>query len=215
MTITGKYIPVDYEGIHYALCNQRCRDWDHPYEWEHNGSTLSSAGCGIFSVIHASQYLGGDPLTPEELADFACETGGRGDDGTDRPQLLFAMQETGLAARHGFAYRFDGLRNDLDILHDHLVQGNAGLCNLRVGHIVALIGGRTVEGEKQVLCADPYSESADPRVRDAVRECIPGSEVTSLIRSESGLVCGVQTTYAMFWAALSTVRDFNLLYRLP
>ena len=31
MIATGKYIPVDYQGVHYELCNQRCRDWTHPY----------------------------------------------------------------------------------------------------------------------------------------------------------------------------------------
>ena len=83
-----------------------------------------------------------------------------------------------------------------------------------MGHIVALIGGRTVNGEKQVLAADPFSESADERVRAAVRECIPGSEVISPIKNEAGLICGYQQTYALFWAALSTVKDFNLLHRL-
>ena len=214
MTVTGKYIDVDYGGIHYALCNQRCRAWSHPYEWERDGSTLSSAGCGIFSVANAAQYLKGAPVAPEALADFACETGGRGDDGTDRPKLLAAMEEKGLAKKHGFSYRFDGLRNDLDALYAHLAQGGAALCNLRAGHIVALIGCREVDGEKQVLAADPYSESADPRVRDAVRECIPGSEVISRVLNERGIPCGLQETYALFWAALAVVRDFNLLHRL-
>ncbi|MBQ9263874.1 MAG: hypothetical protein IJ189_06630 [Clostridia bacterium] len=214
MAFTGKYIAVDYDGIHYELCNQRCREWTHPYEWEHNGSMLCNAGCGIFAISHAAQYLGGARVVPEELADFACMTGGRGDDGTDRPVLLSAMEEHGLAKKHGFSYRFDGLRNDLDTLHDHLLKGNAALCNLRVGHIVALIGGRTIDGEKQVLAADPFSESADLRVRDAVRECIPGSEVLSPIKNDAGLICGSQETYALFWATLSTVKDFNLLYRL-
>lgn len=214
MTITGKYIFVNHEGISYRLCNQRCREWSNLYEWEHDGSTLSNAGCGVFSLLHAAQYLKGDPVSAEELAEFSCANGGRGDDGTDRPALLSAMQEKGLAARFGFSYGFDGLRNDLDTLHDHLLRGGAALCNLRPGHIVALIGGRIVNGEKQVLAADPYSESADPRVRDAVRECIPGSEVVSPLLNEQGLTCGFQETYALFWAALSTVRDFNLLYRL-
>ena len=61
---------------------------------------------------------------------------------------------------------------------------------------------------------DPYSESADERVRNAVRECVEGSRVVSPVKNDAGLVCGYQITYAMFWAALSTVRDFNLLYRI-
>lgn len=214
MNVTGKYIPVDYEGIHYELCNQRCREWTHPYAYQNNGSTLTNAGCGIFSVANAAWYLKGEPVCPEELADFACQYGGRGDDGTDRPVLLATMMEHGLAKKHGFSYNFDGLRNDLDTLHDHLLQGGAALCNLRVGHIVALIGARVVDGEKQVLAADPYSESADDRVKNAVREVIPGTEVISPIKNEMGLICGYQQTHAMFWCALSTVRDFNLLHRL-
>lgn len=214
MNATGKYIPVDYQGVHYELCNQRCRAWTHPYAYENNGSTLSNAGCGIFSLNNAAWYLGARPAAPEELADFSCRNGGRGDDGTDRPVLLAAMEEKGLARRYGFAYRFDGLRNDLDVLHAHLMQGGAALCNLRPGHIVALVGGRLVDGEKQVLAADPYSESTDERVLPVVRECVAGSEVVSEIRNARGELGGWQVSHALFWAALSTVRDFNLLHRL-
>ena len=214
MTLTGKHISVTYQGRCYTIYNQRCRDWDDPYPWQNDDSTLCSSGCGVFSVIHAAQYLDGDPLTPRELAEFSCRCGGRGDDGTDRPVLLQGMQEAGLAARFGFSYEGDGLRNDLDALHQHLLSGGAALCNLRAGHIVALIGARISEGEKQVLAIDSYSESSDARVRNAVRECIPGSEITAQIINEKGLVCGMQEASAMFWASLSTVADFNLLHRL-
>lgn len=214
MIVTGKYIPVEYQGVHYELCNQRCREWTHPYAYEGNDSMLCNAGCGIFAVANAAWYLGGERVVPEELADFSCRCGGRGDDGTDRPVLLAAMQEHGLARKHGFSYRFDGLRNDLDALHAHLLQGGAALCNLRFGHIVALVGGRIMDGEKQVLAADPFSESADDRVKNAVRECVPGSEVVSPLKNDQGLVCGWQTTHALFWAALYTVKDFNLLHKI-
>ena len=214
MHATGKYITVACEGIKYDLCNQRCRDWDHPYAYQRGGETLSDAGCGIFSIAHAACYLGGEKVIPEELADFSCMHGGRGDDGTDRPALLTAMEREGLAKRYGFSYRFDGLRNDLIALHLHLLSGGAALCNLRPGHIVALVGARSVGSERQVLAADPYSESADERVKNAVRECIPGSEVVFPVLNGAETVCGYQVSYAMFWAALSTVRDFNLLHRL-
>ena len=214
MNVTGKNIFVDYHGTHYALCNQRSREWTHPYEWENDGSTLSNAGCGVFSIAHAACYLGGKRVIPEELADFSCANGGRGDDGTDRPALLAAMEKKGLARECGFFYRFDGLRNDLDTLHEHLMYGGAALCNLRVGHIVALVGARTVDGEKQVLAADSYSESADDRVKNAVRECVPSSEIVYAVRNERGDVCGFMTSYALFWVSLSTVRDFNLLHRV-
>lgn len=211
MDITGKTIRVSYEGSEYTLFNQRCRDWTHPYAWEGSG-TLTDSGCGIFSLANAAGFLGGAPVVPEELADFSCQNGGRGDDGTDRPALLAAMEKTGLARKHGFSYDYDGLRNDLPTLFDHLLSGGAALCNLRPGHIVALVGGRTVNGEKQVLAADPYSESADSRVINAVRECLPGSEIVSPTLNSQGLRCGFLVSYALFWASLSTVRDFNLLH---
>lgn len=214
MNVTGKYIPVAYGGIHYELCNQRSREWRHLYEYQGNGSTLSRAGCGVFSIVNALWYLGGEPIHPEELADFSCAHGGRGDDGTDRPALLSAMEQTGLARKCGFSYQFDGLRNDLPILFDHLEKGGAALCNLRPGHIVALVGSRTVNGESQVLTADPYSESTDDRVLPALRDVIPGSEVVSLIANDRGFVGGFRISHAMYWAALTTVRDFNLLHRI-
>ena len=214
MNVTGKYIYVPYQGKQMRICNQRSREWSHPYAYQQSNETMSNAGCGIFSVAHAACFLCGTLIKPEELADFSCENGGRGDDGTDRPALLSAMQKSGWAEKCGFSYHFDGLRNDLDVLYDHLIQGNAALCNLRVGHIVALIGARTVDGEKQVLAADPYSESGDDRVKNAVRELIPGSEIISPIRNAQDMICGWRETSAMFWTALSTVRDFNLLHRL-
>ena len=81
-------------------------------------------------------------------------------------------------------------------------------------HIVALVGARVYKGEKQVLAADPYSESIDDRVRNAVRECIPGSEIVSAVKNERGIVTGWQVSHAMFWCTLDTVRDFNLLHRI-
>lgn len=213
MNTTGKHISAVYHGVRYILYNQRCREWTHPYAWEGEG-TLTDSGCGIFSIANAACYLGGEPVDPEALADFSCQNGGRGDDGTDRPALLAAMERQGLARKHGFAYRFDGLRNDLDALFEHLTSGGAALCNLRPGHIVALVGCRTVDGEKQALAADPFSESADERVKNAVRDCVPGSEIVYPLLNERGDVCGFQTAYALFWASLSTVRDFNLLHRV-
>ena len=106
------------------------------------------------------------------------------------------------------------LLNDLPVLYDHLTVGNAALCNLRVGHIVALLGARESNGVRQVLAADPYSESADSRIADHVREVIPGSEIVSAVTNVSGLTVGWQKTFAMFWADLSIVRDYNLLYKL-
>ena len=214
MEITGKTIEFDYAGRHMKLCNQRCRDWTHPYGYLDNDNTLSHAGCGIFSIVNASQWLTGVFHDPDELAQFSLDHGGRGDDGTDRPVLLQAMQDMGLAREFGFSYGGDGLRNDLPVLFEHLMKGNAALCNLRVGHIVALIGAREKDGVRQVLAADPYSESMDSRVIERVCEVIPGSEIVSPAVNDRGITVGWQKSYALFWAELDTVRDFNLLHRL-
>ncbi len=213
MIPTGKTIQVCYRGKEYTLFNQRSPAWTHPYAWEGEG-TLTDSGCGIFSLANAAQFLGGEPVVPEDLADFSCQNGGRGDDGTDRPALLAAMETQGLARKHGFSYRYDGLRNDLDTLYAHLLSGGAALCNLRPGHIVALVEARERNGEKQVLAADPYSESADDRVKNAVRECIPDTGIISPIHNAQGLTCGFLYSHALFWVGICTVRDFNLLHRL-
>ena len=67
---------------------------------------------------------------------------------------------------------------------------------------------------RQVLAADPYSESADDRVKNRVTEVIPGSEVVSALVNDRGDAGGQLRSYALFWAELATVRDFNLLYRI-
>ena len=211
MNITGKTMDVTLGGKTFEFCNQRSEGWDWPYPWQGEGN-LHDSGCGIFSVAHIARFLCGTDIAPETLGDFSCETGGRGDDGTDRPILLAQMQEKGLAAKLGFEYRFDGLLNDLDLLYRHLAAGNGALCNLRPGHIVALVGAREQNGEKQVLAIDSYSESADSRVIGAVRECIPGSEIVFPLKNQAGVDCGRTMSYCVFWAALYTVRDYNLLY---
>ena len=214
MEITGKTIQLAYAGHQLRICNQRCRDWTYPYGYLDGDNTLSHAGCGIFSTVHVSQWLTGVFHAPEDLAQFALDHGGRGDDGTDRPALLQAMMDHGLAREYGFSYHGDGLLNDLPALYEHLINGNAALCNLRVGHIVALLGAREINGVQQVLAADSYSESMDKRIADHVCEVIPGSEIVSTIENINGLAVGIQRAYALFWAELSIVRDYNLLYRL-
>lgn len=213
--MTGKQTTFALLGRNVAFFNQRCRDWTHPYEWEHNGSTLSNAGCGIFALCHCAQWLTGREENPEKWADFSCRTGGRGDDGTDRPALLHALQVSGEAAHLGFSYEEDGLRNDLDVLYDFLLkERGVAMCNLRVGHIVALVAAREIGGVRQVLAVDSYSESAAEKVRDHVLEVIPGSEIVYPVRNAGGLIVGENTAYAAFWVEASLPRDFNLLRRL-
>jgi len=213
--MTGKMKTFPLLDRQVTFYNQRCRDWTHLYEWEHNGSTLSNAGCGIFSLCHCIEWLTGETQDPEVWADFAMRTGGRGDDGTDRPELLHQMQIAGEAEKHGFRYEEDGLRNDLDTLYDFLLSGRGvSMCNLRVGHIVALVAAREINGEKQGLAIDSYSESQSEKVRDSVREVIAGSEVEWVQKNEAGLDVGTGMSYAAFWCSASQPKDFNLLRRI-
>ena len=213
--MTGKRTVFTLLGREMAFFNQRSRDWTHLYQWDNNGSTLSNAGCGIFSLCHCAQWLTGREENPEFWADFSCANGGRGDDGTDRPALLHALQVTGEAAKLGFRYEEDGLRNDLDTLYDFLLhERGVSMCNLRVGHIVTLVAAREQDGRKQLLALDSYSESASEKVRDHVIEVIPGSEVTYAVTNAAGLLVGENIAYAAFWVDASLPRDFNLLHRL-
>ena len=120
---SGKRIEMIYNGKAVTILNQRSRLWTHPYDYRTpQKATLSSAGCGVFSICHCGQWLTGKAFSPEELADFSMQNGGRGDDGTDRPALLSAMMQKGLAAQYGFSYQGDGLRNDLETLRVHLLE---------------------------------------------------------------------------------------------
>ena len=214
--ITGKSIQFNYQGKTVTVLNQRSRLWTHPYDYRTpQKATLSSAGCGVFSVCHCGQWLTGKEFLAEELADFSMANGGRGDDGTDRPALLAAMMEKGLAKKFGFRYEMDGLRNDIDILWNHLIEHRGvALCNLRVGHIVSLLDARIADGEKQVLVLDSYSETMEPKVTGVVREVILDSAIESASHNEKGIYTGTQVQYAMYWAACDTIRDFNLLHSL-
>ena len=213
MLLTGKEGFVPSQGKTVRFLNQRSEDWTHPYEYPADpGSNMKNAGCGIFSVCFAAEKMSGKRIDAEELADFSCLEGGRGDDGTDRPALLTALEKHGRNKDYGFHYDGLGLQNDHDKLWDVLTDGGCALCNLRPGHIVCLISAREVNGEKQVLAIDSYSESADPRIRDQVREVVPESLVVSLIRNASGLITGYQISHGMFWVPLTLPRNFNLLY---
>lgn len=215
MYTTGKTAYFTYAGRRLRFLNQRCKEWTHPYEYIPNGGeTLSSSGCGIFSACFAAQVMSGKEIDPHALADFSCQNGGRGDDGTDRPKLLEALQKSGLAKEYGFEYRFDGLMNAPEQLWAVMQEGGCCLCNLRVGHIVALIDKRVVNGERQVLAMDPYSESGDARVREHVREVVKGTEVTAPVYGKDRLITGYQLNYALFWVPLTLPRDVNYLHKI-
>lgn len=214
--ITGKSFDIIYKGKHLTVLNQRCREWDHPYDCvTPQQATLSSAGCGVFSVCHCGQWLTGKYFEPNDIADFSMQNGGRGDDGTDRPALLGAMMKKGLARSFGFRYEFDGLLNDADRLWSHLKdRRGVALCNLRPGHIVALLEARMEKEEKQALVLDSYSETQEEKVLPLVRQVIEPSAVVSPVRNEKGCISGYRIQYALYWASMETVRDYNLLHSL-
>ncbi|MBR5231908.1 MAG: hypothetical protein IKW00_06645 [Clostridia bacterium] len=214
--ITGKKSYLQYEGKEITVLNQRSRLWTHLYDCaEPKRETLFDAGCGIFSACYCGQWLTGKEFSPDQLAAFSMENGGCDNTGTNRPMLLAAMQEKGWAKEFGFEYHGDGLRNDLDTLKTHLLEHRGtSLCNLRVGHIVALVDARKVGDEVQVLALDPNSESADDRITRHVRQVIEESAIYSAITNENGLVVGERKQYAMFWINIETVRDFNLLHAI-
>ncbi len=216
-TVTGREMIIDYQGRQLRFLNQRSRDWSYPYAYAadpNSHENLHDAGCGIFSIAHCVEWMNGRRINVESLADFACATGGRGNDGTDRPALLASMMEHGLAAQMGFAYAGDGLLNDNELLWRHMLAGNTALCNLRVGHIVSLVDVREFQGQRRLLVIDSYSESAHEKVRDSVYECIPGTKVLSDTLNSSGLIVGRSIQYAMFWVDYALPKDFNLLHKL-
>ena len=212
--VTGKSLRVLYKGRELTLYNQRCLQWTHPYEYKPNpGGTLKNSGCGIFSLCEAVEKMSGLRLRPEEVADFSCKVGGRGEDGTDRPVLLKGVVESGLSREYGFRYDLDGHLNDHEKLWECLAEGGAALCNLRIGHIVTLIDCRVAEdGERQILAMDCHSESMDERVRANVREVVPDSLITYPVENESGLTVGYAQSYGMFWLPLEAAMNFDLLH---
>ena len=214
MEMTGKTKEMTCLGRALRFCNQKSRDWTHPYEYEHNGSTLSNAGCGVFALVHAVEWMHGIRLDPDQVAEISVAVGGRGDDGTDRPAMLHGMMACGFAAECGFRYDDDGLLNDHELLWRHMTAGNAALCNLRVGHIVALLAARERDGQRQLLAMDSVAESASEKVRDHVREVVPGSEIRYPIRNAAGDVVGFGESWALFWVDADLPKDFNLLHRI-
>ena len=213
MELTGKTHEMTCLGRTLRFCNQKSRDWTHPYEYEHNGSTLCDAGCGVFALAHAVEWMHGMRLDPDRVAEISIAVGGRGDDGTDRPAMLSGMMNCGFAAACGFRYEGDGLLNDHELLWRHMTAGNAALCNLRVGHIVALLAARERDGRRELLAMDSVAESASEKVRDHVREVVPGSEIRYPIRNAAGDTVGFAESWALFWVDADLPKDFNLLYR--
>lgn len=209
---------VQLSGQELRLLNQSCPDWTAYYGYpgipSEENDNLHDAGCGIFATCHLIDWFTGEKADPDELAAFACRTGGRGDDGTDRPELLRAMQQDGRLEKVGLCYDFDGLRNDHEALWSTLEAGGCALTNLRVGHIVAIVDHRVKDGERQLLIIDSSRDSVHPSVRGDVREVVPGSEIYAQYVNRRGVRTGGGEHYAMYWVPLEKTSDFNLLHRV-
>ena len=218
MQYTGKWQMVEYEGRQLRLCNQSCPEWTHMYNYPSIPSEadddLHRAGCGIFSMIHIIDWATGEKHDPDELAQFSMDNGGLGDDGTDRPMLLKAMQEAGRLTKLGLRYDFDGLLNDHEALWQNLEEGGYALTNLRVGHIVAIVDHRVVNGERQILIMDSARDSMHPGVRNQICEVIPQARVCARYKNDRGAITQEGYHFGMFWVTLEQASDFNLLHKI-
>lgn len=213
MNITGMTKEMNCFGRTLRFCNQKSREWTHLYEYEGNGSDLHDAGCGVFALVHAIEWMHGIRLDPNEVAEVSVTVGGRGDDGTDRPAMLQGMMDCGFAKKNGFRYDGDGLLNDHELLWRHMAAGNAALCNLRVGHIVALLDAREVNGQRQLLAMDSVAESAHEKVKNHVRGLVPGTEITYPVYNSADEIVGYGESWALFWVDAELPKDFNLLHK--
>ena len=218
MEYTGKEQMVAYRGRTLRLLNQSCPEWTHPYGYPYDpheaDDNLHDAGCGVFSVAHLIDWVTGRKVSVEELADFSMATGGRGDDGTDRPVLLAAMEAAGRLREIGLRYDGDGLLNDHEALWDALEAGGYALTDLRVGHIVAIVDHRVKDGERQLLIMDSSRDSMHPAVRGDIREVVPGTQVYAKYVNRSGVCTGEGIHYAMYWVPLEKPFDFNILHKI-
>ena len=218
MEYTGKWQMIEYAGKKLRLCNQSCPEWTHMYNYPgipiEEDDDLHRAGCGIFSMIHLIDWLTGEKDDPDELAQFSMDNGGRGDDGTDRPMLLKAMEEAGRLKKIGMHYAGDGLLNDHEALWANLEAGGVALTNLRVGHIVAVVDHRVVDGERQLLIMDSARDTMHDKVRKNVCEVIPQSRVCARFKNDRGVVTQEGYHYAMFWVPIEQASDFNLLHKI-
>jgi hypothetical protein len=93
-----------------------------------------------------------------------------------------------------------------------MTSGGCALCNLRVGHIVALVDFRERDGERQLLAIDSSRDSMNPHVRYRIREVVPGSGAVAEYVNSCGVRTGMDEHFAMFWVPLDMPSDFNLLH---
>ena len=212
--LTPMSVPMTIEGREILFRNQRHPGWTHPYPYL-GGETLHTSGCGVFALCHCLQWMTRQVWPPEEIADLSVSCGGRGDDGTDRPGLLSGLQTCGMAERMGFAWRGGGLENDLPRLYAFLrKEQGVAMANIRPGHIVALLAAREMEGTRQILVIDSFSESVDPRVRPRVTSLVPGTCNTFDLPAPDGGATLRREGHAAYWVEADCPRDYTLLHRI-
>lgn len=206
----------EYNQKKITFYNQRSKEWTYPYNYttapEEN---LHSAGCGLFSLSHVIEWMHGVTIDPQYLSDFARSHGAREDDGTNRPVLLSACMEYGLAKKYGFYYNHDGLLNGEKALWEHICNHKGvALCNLRKGHIVGLVDSIIMPtGERAFLAIDSYSESASEKIRDSVLQIIENSLIIEYIKNNKNQHVGSTMQYGLFWVKASLPMDYNLIYK--
>ncbi len=207
---------IQYAGRNITFYNQRSRLWTQPYAYvSAPEEDLHAAGCGLFSLSHALEWMNDVKADPVELADFSLKYGGREEDGTNRPALLAACMDYGFGQKYRFRYDYDGLLNNKERLWEHISQKKGvALCNLRKGHIVALVDSKVMPtGERAFLAIDSFSESTRDTVRNHVLQVVEQSLVSSNQLNQSSLYVGSSTQYGMFWVKAELPMDYNLIYK--
>lgn len=213
--ITGKELHARILERDMVIFNQHSSDWNHVYNHPVDPfDTLKTAGCGIFSICHAVEWLTGRLLDPNELAEFSMNNAGRMYDGTNRPALLKAMQTSGMAQKNGFSYSYDEPGNDPDELYRHIVNRGVALCNLRKGHIVCLVAARTVKDVRQLLAVDSHPSCVSNVQYESILEVLNDCYIVYETKNSSGVVTGVSAQAAAFWVDVRSAFDYNLLYPL-
>ncbi|MDO4547031.1 MAG: hypothetical protein Q4D04_02935 [Clostridia bacterium] len=213
ISLTGKRYSARVLGRDVILFNQHSSEWDFVYNHPVDPfDTLKTAGCGIFSICHAVEWMTGKIIDPIELARFSMLNGARMYDGTNRPKLLMAMQRSGLAERYGFSYRGTGPQNGEDELFGHISQGGAALCNLRVGHIVAVVAARNMNSGRELLIIDSHPTTRSNAQYEAIKQAEGDAFIVYETINGSGAVTGVSAQASAFWVSASAPFNYDLMH---
>ena len=79
---------------------------------------------------------------------------------------------------------------------------------------MALLAAREMEGTRQILVIDSFSESVDPRVRPRVTSLVPGTCNTFDLPAPDGGATLRREGHAAYWVEADCPRDYTLLHRI-